>query len=450
MIQSKEISIIMQGVANNDTDKVLLNLRSFFPDAEIIFSTWKGNTYHNDKINTIVESEDPGAYPLLDNPLILNSQNREIVGIYNGLLKAKRKYSLKVKTDMYFENINFLSYMHKFPKRCSQYKFLKERILCSTSFTINPHRDPKPFHLSDWFYFGLTEDLLKVFSSPLAPEPETSRYFETHFRPKDKYDAWFPVYTRYPAEQYIWLAFVKRFSDIHCKDCFDISNNNIEKCEIIFANNTVLLDAANIRYSSYKYKKMHKHNDLSRMYSHREWLKLYKKYCDSSVHIPLVDMEKIRRCFWAILKNKKYRLQNNLKYNFMSLLGISFSDPFNQKEKNKIRPFIKERIMLKYIKYKILYIFSHSEKDKWKYKEAKTWLKTQKNLKKCISPETFFVIGDSHTDVFNQNMLYKKIRLAEWKLKSNFPLISVLIQDNISLPFGITRLASTKRKTSFR
>lgn len=317
MIKSKDISIVVQGPIYETTDETINNLREFFPDAEIIVSTWEGSDYKNDKADIITESKDPGGHPLWDEPVILNACNRQIVSTVAGLNKATRKYAMKIRSDMYFKHTNFLRHWGKYNKRCDKYKILDDRILISTSFAPNPRRgEAKPFHPSDWFFFGLTSDLIKVFDSPLCPEPETSRYFETHKRPRVRYDFWYPAYCQYSAEQYIWVAFCKRFiPDLNFEHCFDIEKGNIDKSELVFANNTVMLNSIDIGYDSYKRINHHDTCDLAFMYSHHEWLKLYQKYCDKFAFIPLVDREKIRRVMLAF----KYKRQ--IKFNIRALFN---------------------------------------------------------------------------------------------------------------------------------
>ncbi|MBE6444393.1 MAG: hypothetical protein E7020_07010 [Alphaproteobacteria bacterium] len=77
------------------------------------------------------------------------------------------------------------------------------------------------------------------------------------------------------------------------------------------------------------------------------------------------------------------------------------------------------RKKIKYIKHKIIYLVTHSTKSKEKYKKAKMWLKTYYNFKNSFSKNTFFVIGDSHTDIFSSNQFEKKILLGFKELKSN-------------------------------
>lgn len=321
----ENISIIIQGpIYEGVTSKTIDNIKEKFPNSEIILSTWENSNLEDIDIDNIIviENKDPGGYPIYDSPKILNASNRQIVSTLTGLKRASKKYALKIRTDMYFENTNFLDYWGKFPKRHDEYKILKERVLLSTSFAPNPRREPKPYHPSDWFFFGLREDLLNIFNSPLCPEPSTSRYFETHPRPIPLHDSWVPALAQYTAEQYIWIAFLKRFISMDFENCFDIEKGNIEKSEQIFANNTVLIDAINIKYNSYKHTKLHSGFDLAYMYTHYEWLTLYKKYCDNDYILPLLDIEKLRRMHLAICKKRK------IKDNFKSLLNIGYNKAF--------------------------------------------------------------------------------------------------------------------------
>ena len=312
MISTSEISVIIQGpIYEKFIDSVVADARKVFPDSEIILSTCEGFNYSSNLLDKIIESKDPGGYPIYDDPVVYNASNRQLVSTLAGLKLATRQYALKMRSDMYFENTNFLDYMYKFPKRTDDYKILKERVILSTRYAPNPKWVPLPFHPSDWFFFGLKEDLLKIFESPLCEEPATSRYFQYHSRPNLKYDTWLPVYSQYRPEQYIWYMFIKRYTDIVCEHSFDISHNNIEKSEQIFANNAILLDANKIRYNSYKFNNLHTDFDLTFMYTHGEWLKMYKKYCDKNYSLPIIDQEKLRRLYLAFRRNSK--IINNIK-----------------------------------------------------------------------------------------------------------------------------------------
>lgn len=327
-MDSKNISVVIQGPVYKDiTTKCAQNVRTFLPKAEIIISTWEdANLDELKDVDIVVKSKDPGGYPVYDDPIVYHAANRQIVNTSAGLRKATRSLAIKMRSDMYFEHTNFLNYFNKYNKRSSEYKFLKNRVINSTSFAPNPYREPKPFHPSDWFFFGLTEDLINIFDIPLCPEPETSRWFETNKRPKIKEDSYYPIFCRYPTEQYIWVAFLRKYIDLDFKHTFDIENNNIKIAEKIFANNLVLVDAQNLGYNSYKYSDFYKWIDLSRMYTEREWLKLYQKYCDPNIRLPLFDREKIRR--FQIFFRKYVKDPSAEKKNFKRHLKLLFGIPF--------------------------------------------------------------------------------------------------------------------------
>jgi hypothetical protein len=48
---------------------------------------------------------------------------------------------------------------------------------------MEPNSSRLPFLPSDWFYFGLREDVLNLWSIPLAPEPENSSWFANRAHP---------------------------------------------------------------------------------------------------------------------------------------------------------------------------------------------------------------------------------------------------------------------------
>lgn len=333
MISAKDISVIIQGPHYGDiTPEVILQIKNILPEAEIIYSTWEGTNYDSDFVDRYVESADPGGEPIYHNPKILHAANRQIISTLAGLKISSRKYALKIRSDLYLESTAFIEEYHKFPLRCNKHRILEERIIVSTSFSPNPRREPKPFHPSDWFYFGLKDDLLRIFDIQLCPEPETSRYFETNVRPLPRFDSWIPASCRYTAEQYIWIAFLKKYVDLNFEHCFDVNRGNIELSELIFANNVIMLEAHKISYKSLKHKNLRKRFDLSLMYTHNEWLSLYYKYCSDRKFQKNLDTEKFMRlllCFYhpkMVYRNVVALLNLNVPLFFESRNNFPASD----------------------------------------------------------------------------------------------------------------------------
>ena len=63
----------------------------------------------------------------------------------------------------------------------------KQKIFVYEKFSIkydekNEIKQRMLFHISDWCYFGLKEDLVELFNIPFVKEPDFSRYFVTHVK----------------------------------------------------------------------------------------------------------------------------------------------------------------------------------------------------------------------------------------------------------------------------
>ncbi|MDD3013272.1 MAG: WavE lipopolysaccharide synthesis family protein [Candidatus Gastranaerophilales bacterium] len=286
-IKADQISVVIQGPIVDDpiiedrkklTYRCIKNVRKFLPEAEIILSTWKGSKLDGLEYDIVVENNDPGTYYRNDFFKVLNNVNRQIVSTKNGVLKSNRKYVLKLRSDVILESANFLKYFAKYKKKSNKFCFVKERVLACTFFSRNPRwLRPYPYHPSDLIFFGLKEDLVNIWDIPLAKEPETSRWFEINPRPIPDYYP--PDLARYCPEQYIWLCFLRKYRGIDCEHQWDISGNNIELTELTFANNLVLLEPEKWKMNFVKYDKIRLVDWVS-IYSHNEWLALYKKYCD--------------------------------------------------------------------------------------------------------------------------------------------------------------------------
>ena len=318
MIDSGEISVIVQGTINKKyTKKVLYSIRRFLPHAEIILSTWNGSNLKDLDYDILVENIDPGAVKFAHNNRVHNL-NRQIVSTSNGIKKATRKYVLKIRTDVSLENVSFLKYWKKHNIRSNEYAFLKERVLICNRFARKP--EFFPFHISDWVFFGLKEDIENIWDIPLAPEPDTTEWFYEHKLKKQHHSKTFPFSYfrhRYCAEQYIWSQFLKKYIDFKFEDMFDITDKNIELTEKTFANNLVILSKKQygIIFLKGDYVK-----DNHNLYDYYEWLKIYKKHCDNTYIIK----EKIRKI--SKYENKllmtRTKLTNNLNSSILPIKVI--------------------------------------------------------------------------------------------------------------------------------
>ena len=186
-ITSRDISVVVQGpIVKHKTEKCLKSIRKNLPEAEIILSTWEGSSIDGLDYDILVINIDPGAVrqKKFTTAKVFSNLNRMVLSTNNGLEKAERKYTLKLRTDACIDNTGFLNLFEKFPARCDEYKLFEHRILASTlysKFAITDHENKVeiPFHVSDWWFFGLTSDLKKfLLSSKPVEEPYFSNYFD--------------------------------------------------------------------------------------------------------------------------------------------------------------------------------------------------------------------------------------------------------------------------------
>jgi len=222
-------------------------------------------------------------FPADDPRRALNNVNRLITSTKNGLHAAARPYAIKMRTDMVLTGTGFLGYFRRYTARCEAWKILRERVVSSTVYARNPRRFPPfPFHPSDMFFFGCHEDVLDIWDIPLAPEPETARWFETRPRPVPESDE--GALSRYVPEQYIWLTFLHKYGDVVFDHKSDLSGDAINISELTIANNLALIEPSKLNVEFLKFP-LSRANWLS-LYSHGEWLRMYKKYCDPQAFCP--------------------------------------------------------------------------------------------------------------------------------------------------------------------
>ena len=215
---ARDFSIVVQGPIHSSpenkgsrdiTVRCLASIRRFFPGAELVLSTWNGAATDGLDCDVLVKSEDPGAVAFTDAqpPTGFNNTNRQIVSTRAGMEAASREFAVKFRGDFYFESACLLELGESLscPLRGAAFR---SRIHLGPYLTGNPRRHrPAPFFFSDLLQAGRLEDLRKLWNIPLAPEPETTRWLETHAG-----SSFFPVHEgvklRLFPEQYIIVAFL--------------------------------------------------------------------------------------------------------------------------------------------------------------------------------------------------------------------------------------------------
>ena len=300
-ISSQDLSIVVQGPnIKQHTCKCLKSLRKNFPKAQIIFSTYEKENIDNLDFDILIKSTDPGATKLSET--MSNNINRILVTTKAGLNKVTRKYCLKIRSDMFFENDKILLNLEQnFEKREKDFTVFKQRVLFYALWTrkhehlVNKHFIMTPFYLSDWLCFGLSEDIKNYFDSiELTKEPEFSYYFKNI--KNIRYEIYNTGITwQFSPEQYFATSFFKKyFKDAFMKSLQDFSEEKMEFSRRILANNVIVCGykECGAYIQKKQYKTVSKYINilngcwLDGVYRYADFLTDYKKYCDKNFEIP--------------------------------------------------------------------------------------------------------------------------------------------------------------------
>lgn len=330
MIKSKDISVIVQGVVNNDTHTLLKSIRKNLLFSQIILSTWEGSDVSRNSglYDILVLNKDPGAVIFDDKENKSNNLNRILVSSQNGIAKATRKYVLRLRSDLILKNANLLKLTDDFEVRNSDVSLFKQRIFAYDIFSIKYDEKKQIkqrmlFHISDWCHFGLKEDLQELFNVPKVIEPEFSRYFEFH--KKEVNDVHASRIWKMSPEQYITFENAKKiFKNLNFENYLDINNENISLSEDFIINNFIVYSSQ--QWGIYPLKKQYKNIRMNiknpiTYYSNFEQLKDYKKYCDNSVKLFNIEWLEM------VYENKFY---NSLRKHFFSLIYCKPSRKFSE------------------------------------------------------------------------------------------------------------------------
>jgi len=315
MIDSKDISVVVQGAINKkETKRGLKSIRKFLPKAEIILSTWEGSNVSEfgGLYDILVLNKDPGAVRIEEckHRIAYNNLNRQLLSTQEGLKKADRKYVMKLRSDLIFADDRFLGYFDKFQKRNEEYKLFERKIMTSaliTRYTIKSDefydRTLIPFHVSDWWLFGLRSDLETYFMQiPLVHEPYFTNYFSLEEN-KNKKSPYGRTNLKFAPEQYFaYSCFSRYFKDIYMEDGADYSDKIMEISRKAIVNNFIVLEfeQSGIYLNKYPYSKNEKFSgdQYIGLYHFYRYENEYKKYCENSYQITAQNAK--------MFKNEKY------------------------------------------------------------------------------------------------------------------------------------------------
>lgn len=305
-IKNEEITFVIQGPIineNSSTKNSCKSIRKYFPNSKIILSTWKHSKTEDLEYDQKVESIDPEStenYFL--NKEIPNNINRQIISSYNGIKEVKTKFTVKIRSDMYFVSDKLLNLLYYVDSSISSYS--KRKIIIPSNMAINPDRDYKLlFHPSDAFFAGLTDDIAELFNIPLM-DNHTMTFFKIN-KKNIKNDL--NLLPKYTSEQYIFCSFLKKKNELDFKNAFDNSPKNRTLHNKIFTDLFFCKRNSKIGVNCYKHPMSYFSSTLYYAYSENEFKKLSNNHS-------IFDFERFISNFIRIIKSMLFFLSKRFFY----------------------------------------------------------------------------------------------------------------------------------------
>ncbi|MGD8176246.1 WavE lipopolysaccharide synthesis family protein [Marinimicrobium sp. ARAG 43.8] len=322
MIDFKDISVVVQGPVqtfenrkqdSGITQKCLESVREHLPGSTLILSTWGDQNLKGLDFDELVINDDPGPnirYFKLDGTPRYFNNNRQIVTSRGGLRRVKTLYAVKLRSDNYLTGNRFVELQKEYRLRSSEHKYLQERVVVSNIFTRRYAKGyPVAYHLSDFFYFGLTQDILSIWDLPLYDDATDPKQ-QSEFSEKSG----FPI----DCTQMFWISALQKFNpSISLGGLLDTSNGALGDSDICFANNFVIASPEQLGLGLCKKflgkARISRTKGQCAQWQHIEWINSYKKHCAAnysklSLHPDLIKLWLHRA--WHVLPT---RLETQIK-----------------------------------------------------------------------------------------------------------------------------------------
>ena len=294
------------------TQKAIQSIRNNLPDAHIILSTWEGQPVEGLDIDELVLNKDPGPNIIgydFDGRALKENNNRQIVAVREGLKRVATKYAIKLRSDNFLLHSGFIGWQKAYPLRHSELQLFTERVVVSHRLTKLYSNDyPIVRHLCDFFAYGLTEDLLKMWDLPLFddfPFNDSQLGQGQHMSAPRRIVS---------AEQHFVSRWITKLnpSSVYLKSHFDYDKELDFEWKLIMANNLVIVEANNLGLRTVDRLKSHRYraNEIS----HAEWQSLYRDFCDPSFLAPKWQL-RLDKTWYRKLKSPIGRLKLRLKRN---------------------------------------------------------------------------------------------------------------------------------------
>jgi len=204
----KELTFCIQGpVAFNSkgtnlTEKLIQSIRLFFPNSQIILSTWEHENLNFVDGIRVVQSRDPGSGVRYRHGLN-NNINRQIISTNAGLNLVKTKYVVKVRSDLLIEGSSLGKIILKLPDTIeNDFSIFKKYVIVLDRLTFSSRKKENPaLHVTDMLQAGLTSDITKMWNLPLMSFEQERFYENASIEISKQVRNHIPEFR---AEQYFW------------------------------------------------------------------------------------------------------------------------------------------------------------------------------------------------------------------------------------------------------
>ena len=327
----KDLTILIQGpffeFEDYNSNKNINLLNKVFPEANILISTWEDEDRFKIKDNyKIIYSKDPGFVhdEHFGSSTPGSNIQRQIESVQNGLKEINTKYTLKIRSDCYFNSDKILRLNTEDFKVIEKYSFFDERIITSSVGSLNQSETLILYHYSDWFNYGLTKDVKKLWENIKIEESDIKFFSNFTKEKKNIYGKDWDL--KFTAEQIIYFKSISNKINNKIIHAHDFSKRKLKEAEYYLINNIYLVDPDSIDFIFPKYdekinKNLKKNNTNIRSkelmflsYSNEEWVQLYKKQNKIDYFTKINFSKKIFRL--------KFKIKNFL-YKYLRFFFIS-------------------------------------------------------------------------------------------------------------------------------
>lgn len=323
VVDARDVSFVVQGTVcgtqerpNEYTKRLCKSIRKYFPNAEIIFSTWEDQNVREIDADKVVFNKMIDVHYIVrpDGKKYAHTLNQQIITSREGIACATRKYVVKVRSDLIFRSDSLLKFLDRYTKYAeNKYRVVRQRLLVLP--TYNYRRGMIwPYNICDWIYAGLKEDLEDLFNIPLQD-------YKALIVREDGLP-W--IEDNVGAEQYIWIEYLEsKGIQVKIKNAIDSNQHEMNKFEKSIAQNLVLLPATKMGIDSQKGPKcgyVAKPWLSQGLYTFSDWKRLYCRY-GGGKKIPILDLhERVAYAIMFGIREKLAKSNTNLYVNIVDLV----------------------------------------------------------------------------------------------------------------------------------